>query len=84
MFRALTRQLSFHRQALNAQGWYALTRAAFSLYLDSRERQLPLRLDDQHADNVVPADLDRTGAPAAPLRSDVCERAALVEKNLER
>ena len=42
MFRSLNRQLGIHKHGLNAEGWRLLTRAAFSLYLDSLDRQLPL------------------------------------------
>ena len=38
MFRTMNRQLGIHKDALSVQGWQLLTRAAFSLYLDSLDR----------------------------------------------
>src|SRR5436190_18960680 len=84
MFRSLNRQLGIHKQMLSEEGWRLLTRAAFSLYLDSLERQLPLLVEDQFANDLTEPDLDATEALTASPVPNVHQRAAWVADDLKR
>ena len=84
MFRRLNRQLGVHKASLNEKGWRVLTRAAFSLYLDSRPQNVPLFALDQFTQEVVQGDLDAAEALPASREADVHERPARVSNDLER
>ena len=62
MFRKLNRQLGIHKASLQENGWRLLTRAAFSLYLDSRPEQVPLFAQDQSPPEIVEYQRDRAEA----------------------
>jgi hypothetical protein len=78
MFRSLNRQLGVHKHTLSEEGWRLLTRAAFSLYLDSLERQLPLLGEDQVPNHLVQPYLDATEAlTASSVPDGSCRRLRL-------
>jgi hypothetical protein len=76
MFRSLNRQLGIHKHALSAEVWRVLKRAAFSLYLDSLDRQLPLLGEDQLANDLVHTDLNATEMLTTPSAPHVRQRTA--------